>query len=194
LYTLAPPSDDMAGVFLNWALSERSDDLVKQAGFVDLAPELGAAPQLDRLDKALLVQEADFDAIEFKRVVVDMHGTRRLSTTFRFKPNVVELDNRALADLTRLSTALATMMANDPGMTVRVAGFTDPTGSRTLNVALAKSRAAIVRDAIAARMPQDFAKRIRPDGYGPLLPITCNDTSEGRERNRRVEVWVRRGR
>jgi outer membrane protein OmpA-like peptidoglycan-associated protein len=28
-------------------------------------------------------------------------------------------------------------------------------------------------------------------GYGTLLPTSCNDTDEGRHKNRRVETWLR---
>jgi outer membrane protein OmpA-like peptidoglycan-associated protein len=28
-------------------------------------------------------------------------------------------------------------------------------------------------------------------GYGKALPVAPNDTEEGREQNRRVEVWLR---
>jgi outer membrane protein OmpA-like peptidoglycan-associated protein len=29
-------------------------------------------------------------------------------------------------------------------------------------------------------------------GYGSELPVATNDTSEGRERNRRVEIWIKK--
>jgi outer membrane protein OmpA-like peptidoglycan-associated protein len=30
-----------------------------------------------------------------------------------------------------------------------------------------------------------------PKGYSELAPVACNDLLEGRNLNRRVEVWVR---
>jgi outer membrane protein OmpA-like peptidoglycan-associated protein len=30
-------------------------------------------------------------------------------------------------------------------------------------------------------------------GFGKLLPVDTNSTEEGRARNRRVEVWLKRG-
>jgi phosphate transport system substrate-binding protein len=32
---------------------------------------------------------------------------------------------------------------------------------------------------------------LRPTSYGELLPLSCNEDEVGRERNRRVEVWLR---
>jgi phosphate transport system substrate-binding protein len=29
-------------------------------------------------------------------------------------------------------------------------------------------------------------------GFGPDLPVASNDTDEGREKNRRVEIWLRK--
>jgi ABC-type phosphate transport system substrate-binding protein len=38
--------------------------------------------------------------------------------------------------------------------------------------------------------PTDHSKKIRPAGFGMILPVTCNDTELGRAKNRRVEVFL----
>jgi len=44
-------------------------------------------------------------------------------------------------------------------------------------------------------MARELATRgIQPamvTGFGSILPVTGNDTAEGRDKNRRVEVWIR---
>lgn len=37
-----------------------------------------------------------------------------------------------------------------------------------------------------------FPAKTVVDGFGEELPVAGNDTEEGREKNRRVEVWIRR--
>jgi outer membrane protein OmpA-like peptidoglycan-associated protein len=34
--------------------------------------------------------------------------------------------------------------------------------------------------------PEDIEVR----GYGELMPVACNDSETGREKNRRVEIWL----
>jgi flagellar motor protein MotB len=31
---------------------------------------------------------------------------------------------------------------------------------------------------------------IEVQAYGELMPVACNDTEEGRQKNRRVEIWL----
>jgi len=58
------------------------------------------------------------------------------------------------------------------------------------NLELATRRAEAVRRELAAVAPTDRARNIRAEGFGKILPVTCNDTELGRAKNRRVEVFV----
>jgi phosphate transport system substrate-binding protein len=56
------------------------------------------------------------------------------------------------------------------------------------NVALSKDRA----KAVAANFGQ---RGITPDlitGFGADMPVASNDTDEGRQKNRRVEIWIKK--
>jgi outer membrane protein OmpA-like peptidoglycan-associated protein len=83
---------------------------------------------------------------------------------------------------------LAQFMGDYPERTVRIEGHTDSVGSDTLNQQLSEQRAAAVRDALVARGVDPG--RIQTVGYGEARPVASNDTSGGRQQNRRIEVVV----
>ena len=93
---------------------------------------------------------------------------------------VLTADARAVLD--RMAVALV----NAPDVNVEVAGYTDNTGSRTLNVRLSGQRAESVRAYLESKGVA--ASRMTAKGYGPDDPMASNDTAEGRLQNRRVEL------
>jgi len=67
-------------------------------------------------------------------------------------------------------------------------GFADSTGTREGNNALSLNRAKIVEDQFAQRGLRPAVVR----GFGSDLPVASNDNDEGREKNRRVEIWLKK--
>jgi phosphate transport system substrate-binding protein len=67
-------------------------------------------------------------------------------------------------------------------------GFADSSGSPQVNEELSKNRANVVAEEFRAR----GIKVTEVVGLGPERPVASNDTADGREKNRRVEVWLRR--
>ncbi|HKQ85345.1 MAG TPA: OmpA family protein [Candidatus Acidoferrales bacterium] len=75
-----------------------------------------------------------------------------------------------------------------PGLTLQIEGYTDSVGSDDYNQQLSEQRAASVRDFLAQEgVP---ASSITAKGLGKADPVASNDTPEGRQRNRRVEIVV----
>lgn len=71
---------------------------------------------------------------------------------------------------------------------VRVEGYTDSTGAESYNQDLSERRAMAVRDALTA---EGIARsRIEVMGYGEAYPVATNETSAGRQQNRRVEIVI----
>ncbi len=74
----------------------------------------------------------------------------------------------------------------------RLQGFTDSIGDVAANKALSQARAEQARESCCARIGPAIPKSMLvARGYGQLLPTNCNTTKEGRNRNRRVEIWVK---
>lgn len=69
---------------------------------------------------------------------------------------------------------------------IRIAGHTDSTGSATTNQTLSEQRAASVGQYLKGRGVA--AGRIQTTGYGHRYPIASNESAQGREQNRRVEL------
>ncbi|HEY0200077.1 MAG TPA: OmpA family protein [Burkholderiaceae bacterium] len=79
-------------------------------------------------------------------------------------------------------------LRNNPNADVRIVGHTDSTGSDAINNPLSVNRAAATRDYLAQRGVA--SSHIQIDGRGASQPIASNDTTDGRARNRRVEIFV----
>jgi outer membrane protein OmpA-like peptidoglycan-associated protein len=89
----------------------------------------------------------------------------------------------------RLSRLCGVLLAYPGPYTLTFEGHTDSTGSDELNNRLSDARAAAVRDYIVgAGIRGDRVVGTR--GLGKSNPVASNDTSEGRQLNRRVEVVI----
>ena len=72
-----------------------------------------------------------------------------------------------------------------PGLHLEVEGHTDSVGSEDYNQALSERRAQAVRDYL---VQQGITSNILARGFGKSEPVASNDTPEGRQQNRRVEI------
>ena len=84
---------------------------------------------------------------------------------------------------------LADWLRANPGLTVTLVGHTDASGSLAGNVALSKQRAAAVRAVLIQKYALP-AGQMDAQGAGYLAPRASNQTPEGRQKNRRVEVML----
>jgi OOP family OmpA-OmpF porin len=93
---------------------------------------------------------------------------------------------RLTGDSTPVLDRVADSLKAHPDVRVEIAGYTDSTGSASVNRRLSKARADSVRDYLAAHGVA--ASRMETQGYGPDNPIADNKTTAGRAKNRRVEM------
>jgi outer membrane protein OmpA-like peptidoglycan-associated protein len=82
----------------------------------------------------------------------------------------------------------ATSLNQNPVSTVTIIGHTDNTGSDAVNNPLSIDRAEAARDYLVSR---GVARtRIATDGKGSREPVADNNSQAGRDKNRRVEIYV----
>jgi phosphate transport system substrate-binding protein len=77
--------------------------------------------------------------------------------------------------------------SNYQGRQILLFGFSDNYGASRLNLRISKQRAQSVADQLQTR---GLAPSL-VTGYGKALPMAPNESEEGREQNRRVEIWLR---
>ncbi|GAB2559305.1 hypothetical protein GCM10027190_06380 [Spirosoma areae] len=110
------------------------------------------------------------DKITLKNIYFEMSKSDLLSASF------AELDK------------LASMMQDNPNMTIRLEGHTDIIGDHDKNLQLSRDRV-IACQRYLAQKGIDLA-RVQATGYGDTRPILTKGTDEERKVNRRVEFVI----
>jgi len=101
---------------------------------------------------------------------------------FEFNKATLTVNAKALLD------PVADALLARPDVKVEVDGHTDGRGSVPYNLKLSDRRAASVKQYLVGRGVD--AARMSSKGYGKSMPIADNNTDEGRELNRRVELKI----
>jgi outer membrane protein OmpA-like peptidoglycan-associated protein len=93
---------------------------------------------------------------------------------------------------------VATVLSANPGAKVAIDGHTDAKGADAYNQSLSEQRAASIKQWLVANAKVDGAN-VTTRGWGKTKPVAHNakpdgsDDPEGRAKNRRVEIVVRKG-
>ncbi len=82
---------------------------------------------------------------------------------------------------------IATMLTEHADLKLLIEGHTDNVGQAAANQTLSDKRAAAVKATLVESYGVDGA-RLQTKGFGPSKPVQSNDTPEGRQMNRRVEL------
>ena len=92
------------------------------------------------------------------------------------------------SDFYAVLNSVGLVLAKYPDTTLRVTGHTDNTGSKQYNQTLSERRARSVADYLTTR--EVVASRQLVQGMAFDEPIADNGTANGREKNRRVELYI----
>ncbi|MBV8810208.1 MAG: OmpA family protein, partial [Acidobacteriaceae bacterium] len=124
---------------------------------------------------------------QFNAVLPTRETSRGLVVNMKdvlFATGKYDLQQQAQLALARI----AGIIVSHPGLHIQVEGYTDSTGSVNFNQKLSEQRADTVRNFL-------ISQGINPDsvsaqGYGQSYPVASNETSQGRQLNRRVELVI----
>jgi phosphate transport system substrate-binding protein len=160
-----------ARALADFAISAAGQEVVEKAGFVGqkvaVIPPAAPPPGAPSAYREL-IPRAD-----------------RLSVDLRFRPNSSALDPKGLDDIKRIASVMGSEFS-DRG--IMLIGFADSIGTPEFNLLLSRRRAQAVGD----QMRQEGINPVLVTGFGQELPVADNRTREGQEKNRRVEVWLRK--
>jgi outer membrane protein OmpA-like peptidoglycan-associated protein len=110
-------------------------------------------------------------------LIVNMSDVLFDTGSFTLKPGARE----------KLAKVSGILLAH-PGLTMQIEGHTDSVGGDAFNVKLSEQRADSVKDFLGEQGVS--LSSITAQGFGKAEPVATNDTAEGRQRNRRVEIVV----
>jgi outer membrane protein OmpA-like peptidoglycan-associated protein len=101
-----------------------------------------------------------------------------------FASGKAELKDGATANLNKL----VAFLNNYPNRTVMIEGYTDNVGSNEYNLGLSQRRADSVKGYLTSQGINSV--RLTSDGKGETMPIAGNDSVNGRQQNRRVDIVI----
>ena len=165
----------------NAAISDKDAEVARlQAGTMSAEAQKAKAATLAAQEqtKKLESQIEDLQARKSERGLVITLGD------VLFDTNKSELRSGAQYTIDKL----VAFLNEYPTRKVLIEGFTDSTGTVEYKQQLSKRRAEAVRDILEAK-GIDY-RRLMTRGYGVEFPVASNETAEGRQRNRRVEVVI----
>ena len=178
LYDWDAPGSVM-DAFVRYVVYKPGQTLVAETPFVELTP---------RIFRSITAWNAPAD---YKEIVSKYS---RIGLSFHFSPEQTKdassrLDSLARVNVLRLRTFLA--QQDETGNDILLIGFGDVQEGVVWSKHLAQQRAGEIATSLRAVGVIVPSENIL--NFGADLPVASNNTPEGRQRNRRVEVWVRNG-
>lgn len=192
LYLPARRLPRVARDFLAYLRTPAAQLVILRAGFVDQTPEeIPVNAQGSRFVNAILGAGQEVGLEELQRMTSTLQTFQRLTTTFRFEAGSSRLDAQSRSNVEQLARALEAGQYD--GRRILFVGFSDGEGPARANREIALRRAEAVRNAVvvAAETANPARLALDVDAFGEAMPMACDDSSWGRQVNRRVEVWVR---
>lgn len=138
-----------------------------------------AKTRQDELYNALSQMEG-----KFARIHRDARGTIVSLSDILFDFDKATLKRNVEFNLVKIATIL-----NQFGeMKILIEGHTDNIGTEEYNLGLSQRRAQAVYDFLVSQDVDE--SRLSSEGYGESRPVADNDTEEGRQQNRRVDLVI----
>ena len=171
MYTAGKSDNPYVRDFLTFVANEGQQQ-VAETGFI--SQDVAAVKPLNTMALPAEIRERVEDAY-------------RLSVNFRFKEGSASLDNKAQRDVERLLGYLAGYRKEHPDAEVMLFGYASESDDSTRAQLLSKHRAM----AVSRALKQSSFYPDVVDGFGSEAPLARIEGNDGRQKNSRVEVWIR---
>ena len=162
----------------SWTFTARDATTTLEFRSLTVSPQTGFGPAIDNVSVTALDATQPLSVIESDKEIQISMGAEVLFDSGRFALRP------ASADTLQKVAVLLKSYGNQP---IAIAGHTDSVGRPEANQLLSENRATAVKEWLTSQggVP---AERISTRGYGQSQPTATNDTAEGRQKNRRVEI------
>ena len=131
------------------------------------------------------------EGIEKKLIIFIQDTGKAVNETIWFTMDGITFDTDK-ATLTPESSVqennIAEILKAFPNVKIKIGGYTDNTGDANHNLTLSEERANTVKNELVADGID--ASRLEAKGYGSEHPVATNETEEGRQQNRRIDINV----
>ena len=132
----------------------------------------------------------DYYLLSNLRLAIGAPDTRnKLVTEGKFVTSGIHFDvnsDKIKPDSYGILKEVANVLKENEAIKIKIVGHTDSDGDDSKNMDLSKRRAESVKNALMNEF-QISGSRMETDGKGESMPVTKNDTPEGKAQNRRVE-------
>jgi len=146
-----------------------------------------AQRQADTANQAVQQTNTRISTIETRLSSINDNYTTADTQTVTFRTNSSALSDQAKATLDTMAMQVS---GQRTGYMIELQGFTDNSGSENYNINLSQRRAeSVLRYLVSKNVP---LFRVSIVGLGEENPVAPNNTRQGRDQNRRVEVKLLR--
>ena len=165
------------------AAAQTEADRLKQENDAQRA---GAQADLDRAAKEKVELRAQLLS-QFNAILQTRDTARGL--VVNMSDVLFDTGKYSLRPLAREKLAkVAGIVSGHPGLRLDVEGYTDSVGGDDYNQRLSEHRGSAVRDYLTQSGMAPAS--VTTQGFGKAQPVATNDTAEGRQQNRRVEIVI----
>jgi choice-of-anchor C domain-containing protein len=163
----------------HWTFTANAAATTLEFRSLTVSPQTGFGAAIDNV--AVVPEPAALEVVETEKEIQVSLGSEILFDTGRY-----DLKPAATAAL----ESLLTLLAKYPKAPIQIEGHTDSAGTPASNQVLSDRRAAAVKQWLVGHgIPTVL---ITTRGLGQTKPIASNDTAEGRQKNRRVEIRIQK--
>jgi outer membrane protein OmpA-like peptidoglycan-associated protein len=170
-------------------IGDTEQNQVQLSGQIDEVSGIAQAAGAAAKNAQATADQAQSDAMRANRRIngLDDYDVIK-SITVLFKPGSAVLWPAAKEEIDEAAAAVKSQ--NLEGWVVAVVGYADSTGNSARNRSLSERRAQAVIRYLVEKYDLPLRRLVQPFGYGSLNPVADNASSEGRAKNRRVELKV----